>query len=108
MSCVTTPTELCTDELRPQGRVAAPTLVIGELVFDARRGQALVAFLSKAERERREARRAAVERIARRFRESSELASCKKYAMARGRCILYLDVPTSGTPTVAVHGEAPY
>jgi len=80
------------------------------MIFDAvgfgdQHGQGLFKFLSKDYLEALPARRELLNRIARRLHDSPALAACKQNTSAHGILLLYVDVPTSGTPTVMVRGE---
>jgi hypothetical protein len=105
VKCETSPREACVDELQRVTQWSAHHQLFDAIEHSSRRGYSLYKFLSKDYLAALPARRAALDRIARRFHASPALAQCKQSTTVHGQQLLYIDVPVSGTPSVMVDGE---
>jgi hypothetical protein len=106
VKCVMAPRERCVDELHAVGawEANAPRAVVEAMAFADQRGYALFRFSTQQELAALAKRRALVARLAHRLHDSAALESCKQSATAHGLLLLYVDVPTAGTPSVSVDG----
>jgi hypothetical protein len=106
IKCVTLPREQCVDDLRSVGRSSASQRIFDAIGFPDERGrQAFFKFVSKADLDSFPMRRELIGRIERRLHDSPTFKSCKQNASTHGVLLLYIDVPSSGTPSITVRGE---
>lgn len=102
VKCVTVPREQCVEELDSVVRWSARQQVLDGVWIQDKLGQVLFKFLSKEYVAAQPARRALLDRIVRRLHDSPAFLSCKENASAHGLLLLYIEVPTSGTPSVTL------